>query len=50
VIAKGIVEIHGGEMRMDSELGVGTSFKFDIHDLVPSDDDSGTSSDQQAAA
>jgi len=50
VIAKGIVEIHGGEMRMDSKLGVGTSFKFDIDDLVRSDDDSGTSSDQQAAA
>ena len=50
VIAKGIVEIHGGEMQMDSKLGVGTSFKFDIHDLVRSDDDSGTSSDQQAAA
>lgn len=50
VIAKGIVEIHGGEMRMDSKLGVGTSYKFDIHDLVRSDDDSGTSSDQQAAA
>lgn len=33
VIAKGIVEIHGGQMEMESALGVGTSFKFQIHDL-----------------
>lgn len=33
VIAKGIVEIHGGQMEMDSTLGEGTSFKFQIHDL-----------------
>ncbi len=33
VIAKGIVEIHGGQMEMDSKVGVGTSFKFQIHDL-----------------
>lgn len=42
VIAKGIVEIHGGEMKMESSIGVGTSFKFQIHDLhnVDSFDDS----------
>jgi len=50
VIAKGIVEIHGGEMRMDSELGVGTSFKFDIHDLEPTEDGSEESTEQQFAA
>jgi len=50
VIAKGIVEIHGGEMRMDSELGVGTSFKFDIHDLEPTKDDSEEFPEQQFAA
>ena len=33
VIAKGIVEIHGGQMAMDSAVGEGTSFKFQIHDL-----------------
>ena len=33
VIAKGIVEIHGGQMLMESAVGVGTSFKFQIHDL-----------------
>jgi two-component system, OmpR family, sensor histidine kinase VicK len=33
VIAKGIVEIHGGQMEMESSVGVGTSFKFQIHDL-----------------
>ncbi|MCZ6538358.1 MAG: ATP-binding protein [Chloroflexi bacterium] len=33
VIAKGIVEIHGGQMKMESKLGMGTSFRFEIHDL-----------------
>ena len=33
VIAKGIVEIHGGQMAMESAVGVGTSFRFQIHDL-----------------
>jgi signal transduction histidine kinase len=41
VIAKGIVEIHGGQLDMTSEAGVGTSFKFQIHDLknvLPAED------------
>jgi len=33
VIAKGIVEIHGGQMSMESAVGVGTTFSFQIHDL-----------------
>jgi signal transduction histidine kinase len=37
VIAKGIVEIHGGQIEMDSKVGVGTSFKFQIHDLSNTD-------------
>ena len=33
VIAKGIVEIHGGQMKMESKIGIGTVFSFEIHDL-----------------
>ena len=29
-IVKGIIEKHGGEIRMASELGVGTTFWFDL--------------------
>ena len=46
VIAKGIVEIHGGEMKMESALGQGTSFTFQIHDL--NNVDSHTESDDNA--
>jgi signal transduction histidine kinase len=30
VIAKRIVEAHGGEMSFDSTLGVGTTFNFTL--------------------
>jgi signal transduction histidine kinase len=52
VIAKGIVEIHGGEMIMDSEVGVGTSFKFQIHDLKDAEygEDSGADDQPELAA
>ena len=29
-IVRGIIEKHGGEIRMASELGVGTTFWFDL--------------------
>ena len=35
---RGIVEKHGGEIRMASELGVGTTFWFDLA-LAQSDKD-----------
>ncbi len=37
-IVRGIVEKHGGEIRMASELGVGTTFWFDLA-LAQSDKD-----------
>ena len=37
-IVRGIVEKHGGEIRMASELGVGTTFWFDLA-LAHSDKD-----------
>jgi signal transduction histidine kinase len=51
VIAKGIVEIHGGQMVMESKVGVGTSFKFDIHNLkdVSSDEESSPEAADSAA-
>jgi len=35
-IVRGIIEKHGGEIRMASELGVGTTFWFDLawHNLI----------------
>lgn len=42
VIAKGIVEIHGGQMEMESTVGVGTSFKFQIHDLSNAEIENGS--------
>lgn len=33
VNAKGIVEIHGRQMAMESAVGVGTAFRLQIHDL-----------------
>lgn len=44
VIAKGIVEIHGGKMEMESAVGAGTSFRFQIHDLK--DAETGDESDE----
>ena len=35
---RGIIEKHGGEIRMASELGVGTTFWFDLP-LAQSDKD-----------
>ena len=35
---RGIIEKHGGEIRMASELGVGTTFWFDLA-LAQSDKD-----------
>ena len=35
---RGIIEKHGGEIRMASELGVGTTFWFDLS-LAQSDKD-----------
>ena len=29
-IVRGIIEKHGGEIRMASELGIGTTFWFDL--------------------
>ena len=37
-IVRGIVEKHGGEIRMASELGLGTTFWFDLA-LAQSDKD-----------
>ena len=37
-IVRGIIEKHGGEIRMASELGIGTTFWFDLA-LAQSDKD-----------
>lgn len=34
-IVKGIVEAHGGEISVDSRLGVGTTFSFSVHASTP---------------
>lgn len=34
-IAKAIVELHGGEVRVDSEAGAGTTVRFDMRGLLP---------------
>lgn len=46
VIAKRIVEAHGGDMGVESELGVGTNFYFTLPSAKPAEDQTGSESER----
>jgi PAS domain S-box-containing protein len=49
-ITKGIVEAHGGVIRVDSEPGLGTAFEFSLPRLAPSSVDETTATEEPAPA